>query len=275
MIRVNRCCASDCKRGDPRSTQVEAFENMLLDRREGGKFRHLLSYVSASALLLIVPSPLSGQTARPTHFRPEIQIPAPGANLFGPIGPVEAHPPKVDQSPEGLSLDARFDIYMKSTFGPQSFPGTIFGAEWGQWRKNPPEWGTGAKGFGRQFASGYGRNIVSNTFQFGVAAADGEDPRYPQSGERGIWRRVRHAVAYTFVSRRVGGGTTFAWSRFAGRYGSALVSNAWYPRYERTADDTLYRGTTALFSDVVGNMFYEFEPDLKRKLFHHHLTPGH
>ena len=34
---------------------------------------------------------------------------------------------------------------------------------------NPREWGQGFGGYGRRFASGYGRNIISNTIFIGFA----------------------------------------------------------------------------------------------------------
>src|SRR6516225_5675680 len=83
-------------------------------------------------------------------------------------------------------------------------------------RDTPPEWGQGADAYGIRFASGFGRSVISRTIAFGVAAVDREDPRFVPSNESGIWRRTRHAIVGTFVSRAPTGGSMPAFSRFVG-----------------------------------------------------------
>ena len=73
------------------------------------------------------------------------------------------------------------------------------------------------------------RSVISETIRFGVAAADGEDPRYRRSGETGVWNRTRYVIVSTFTSQTSSGKRMPAYSRFAGTYGAAFISNAWYP----------------------------------------------
>jgi len=56
------------------------------------------------------------------------------------------------------------------------------------------------------------------------------------------------------------------YSRFFGCYGAAFISNTWYPPRESNIKDALYRGSTALASDMVWQLFTEFWPDVHRKL---------
>ena len=166
-----------------------------------------------------------------------------------------------------LTGGERIRIYSESTFGPQTLVGPAVGAAMTEWiTGNPPEWGQGLKGYGRRFASGYARNVVTNTIAFGVAFADGEDPRPVRSHQSRVWPRVRFAIVQTLVSRTESGSRIPAFSRFAGLYGAAFVSNAWYPARTANTGQALYRGSTALAWSVASHVFYEFQPEIKKLL---------
>ena len=127
--------------------------------------------------------------------------------------------------------------------------------------------GQGAEGYGRRLASGYGRRFISHTIRFGFAAVDGEDPRFRPSGEGGVWHRMRHAIVGTFASQTESGSQMPAFSRFAGIYGAAFISNAWYPESRANASHALAQGSTTLASSIGWNIVREFWPDI-RKAFH-------
>jgi hypothetical protein len=176
--------------------------------------------------------------------------PSAAAQIYKPVGE--------------LTLADRFAIYRQAVLRPYSLLGPAFGAGIGQWEDEPPEWGQGAKGYGRRVASGMSRQLISETIRFGVAAADGEDPRYHRSQDTGVWKRAEHAIVETFTSETADGGRMPAYSRFAGTYGAAFISNAWYPDSRATAGWALRRGSTALASSVGFHLFEEFLP---RKYF--------
>jgi len=163
-----------------------------------------------------------------------------------------------------LALGDRFRIYRQAVLRPYSVVGPAFGAGIGQWEDEPPEWGQGGQGYGRRFASGISRQFISETIRFGVAAADGEDPRYHRSEDAGFWDRTKHVVVESFTSETASGKRIPAYSRFAGTYGAAFISNAWYPDSRSGAGWALRRGSTALASSVGFHMFEEFMP---RKYF--------
>jgi hypothetical protein len=166
-----------------------------------------------------------------------------------------------------LTPEERWRIYHESTFAPGSLVGPVVGAAMTEWvTGQPPEWGQGLKGYGRRLASGYARKAISNSIAFSVAFADGEDPRAMRSGRSGIWPRAQFAIVQTFVSRTESGARVPAFSRFAGTYGAAFISNAWYPDRRANTGQALYRGSTALGWSVASQVFYEFLPDLKKLL---------
>ncbi len=159
-----------------------------------------------------------------------------------------------------LTLSERFHIYRQSILGPYTLIGPALGAGIGQWEDEPPEWREGGEGYARRLASGVGRQLIAETIRFGVSAADTEDPGYHLSEESGLWHRTRHVMVETFTSKTAGGRRIPAYSRFAGTYAAAFISNLWYPESRSTAGWALRRGSTAVGSSLGFNLFQEFAP---------------
>ena len=171
-------------------------------------------------------------------------------------------------SPSRFTFRDRVRFYEKTTFSPFALTGPIAGAAVTQWTtNNPPEWGQGFRGYGRRVASGYGRQVISNTIGFGVALAAKEDPRHYPTGETGVWKRGLFAARQVVISHNRSGGLMPAYSRIVGTYSAAFISNAWYPAPYSNAHSAFYRGSTALASAIIWQEFKEFWPDVRRK-FH-------
>jgi hypothetical protein len=183
-----------------------------------------------------------------------------------PNAPSTYTKPAADTTP--LTLNDRFRIYTHALMRPYTVVGPAMGAGIGQWENEPPEWGQGGQGYAKRFASGLSRSVISETIRFGFAAADGEDPRYHRSDETGVWDRTRHVLVETFTSETANGTRIPAYSRFAGVYGAAFISNAWYPDSRATAGYALRRGSTALASSVGFHLFEEFMPRKYFKALH-------
>ena len=164
-----------------------------------------------------------------------------------------------------LTFGDRTRIYVSSIARPYSLIGPAFGAGIGQLENEPPEWGQGGQGYAKRLASGLGRHLISETIRYGVAAADGEDPRYHRSQDPGFWNRSKHVIAETFTSETASGKRIPAYSRFAGLYGAAFIANSWYPDSRATPGWALRRGSTALAASLGFHFFEEFMP---RKFVH-------
>ena len=216
------------------------------------------------AVALAAGAPLRAQQHEPPPSDPPLRAPD---SQPSPQSLPDAIQPR---AAERLTMDDRFHLYLRSFTNVTSVLGPAAGAGIGQWRDEPPEWNQGAEGYGRRFASGYARLFISQTIRFGVAAADGEDPRFEPSNESGIWRRTRHALAGNFVSHTESGARIPAFSRFAGPYGAAFIANTWYPASRADSTHALERGSTAFASSVGWSVFHEFWPDIRREL---HLGP--
>lgn len=206
-------------------------------------------------------------SGRVLHAQQQFDLAPANADHAGdPILPAQPMP-SVDASvipAASLTFRDRVKIYEHSFVEPETLIGPLMGAGIAQLRDTPPEWQQGAAGYGRRFASGYGRSVISRTIALGVAAADHEDSRYFPSGDRGTWRRTRHALVATFVSRTTSGGSMPAVSRFTGIYGAAFIANSWEPASQDNTRDAVERGSTALLSSVGWHVFQEFWPDIRQ-----------
>jgi len=186
--------------------------------------------------------------------------------------PTEAPVTEKSKKPVSFTSDDLLRFYRQTTLSPFALTGPVLGATFTQLTtRNPPEWGPGFPGFGRRLLSGYTRQVVANTIALGIASADHEDPRHYRTGERGIRRRFLYAARESVVSRNAETGKLMpAYSRIIGDYAAGFASNAWYPARFSNAHDGLWRGSTALASDIIWHEFKEFWPEVHRKLSFRH-----
>ena len=171
--------------------------------------------------------------------------------------------------PETLTFGDRLKLYGESFVSPESIVGPLMGSGIAQAEGVPHEWGSGVAGYGRRFASSYGRSVIGRTLAFGVSAADGEDTRYHPSTQTGGWRRTRHAILATFLSTKANGGTMPAYSRFVGAYGAGFIANEWEPPSQDGVSHALARGSFSIASSVGFHILQEFLPDIRGVLHHH------
>ena len=152
----------------------------------------------------------------------------------------------------------RFNRYVKSTVGPFRLAWTGASAGIDQWRDNPPEWGQGAKGYGRRYASGLGQNAIQQTVTYGLDSALGLDTGFQRSKRQGFFPRFKDALLQNVTSRTRSGKRVISVPRFAGAYTGAIVAReAWYPeRY--SYKDGLRSGTRSLLSGFAINLAREF-----------------
>jgi hypothetical protein len=217
----------------------------LLNRYFGHSRSLAPSAVALGILCLLVPAFAQGQDS------PASLPDAPTAKAS--IG--TAH--SVDHS---LTFRERVHVYERSVFNPETIIGPAFTAGINQWRNQPAGFGQGAEGYADRYGSAIGRNVIAKTIGFGFAAIDGEDPRYFRSESRSIWRRTGHAFVSTFVSPTASGHQIPAFSHFAGSYGAAFISNAWYPDKEATAISAARRGSISMGTSFGLNLLREFVP---------------
>src|ERR1700682_433394 len=108
----------------------------------------------------------------------------------------------------------QFQDYLDRTYGWQTLSWLATDTAVNHLRSRP-EWGRGPGGFGCQYASAFGRRLISNSVELGVGLALHEDTRVHPSQRSGFLPRLRYAMAHAFVDPVAGGKFEPAYARFA------------------------------------------------------------
>ena len=69
------------------------------------------------------------------------------------------------------SSEERLKRYVRSMVGPFALLRISASAGISHWKDSPEEWGQGAEGYVKRFASQFGRNAIRQTVTFGLAGA--------------------------------------------------------------------------------------------------------
>jgi hypothetical protein len=152
----------------------------------------------------------------------------------------------------------RFNRYVKSTVGPFSLLYTGLSAGINQWRDEPEEWEQGASGYGKRYASSFGRNAIQQTVIYGLDTALGLDSGFKRSQRKGFLPRMKDALAQNITSRTRTGKRVISVPRLTGVYASHIISTeTWHPsRYDYK--DGLRSGTVSLATGFGINLVREF-----------------
>ena len=152
----------------------------------------------------------------------------------------------------------RFNRYAKSTVGPFSLLRSGISAGIDQWSDSPEEWEQGASGYGKRFASNFGRNAIRQTVSYGLSEALRQDTGFERSKRKGFWPRLSDALVQNVTSRTRSGKRVVSAPLIAGAYASSLIAvEAWYPeRY--SYKDGLRSGTYSLATGFAINIVREF-----------------
>ncbi len=170
-------------------------------------------------------------------------------------------PQRADYQP--LTPEQRWETYWKGFVSPGRLGGSAGRALGAQFADDPPEWGQGAEGYGKRFASSYGVFAVQESTEAAVAAALGQDPRYISCDCSGFWKRFGFAVSSTVMTYDNAGDRTFAWGRVGGRYAGSMAAITWFPdRYGWK--DGMREGTQRFGFGAAANLVREFMPEIKR-----------
>ena len=132
--------------------------------------------------------------------------------------------------------------------------------------REPVSWGMGSRGFFERAGSHYARVAVQGSIHSGLAAALGHDTRYFREPGQSGWRRARHALRRTFVTRDREGRDVFDISKMTALYASTMIATTWHPGRCGALTQGFRAGSFGVGAQAVGNLFREFGPDLKHLL---------
>jgi hypothetical protein len=170
------------------------------------------------------------------------------------------------QTAEPLDVVGKLHYHAKSTYAPSSILGLAAYAAILQEARAPLEWQQGGAAYGKRVGSMVAWSGVHSALAFGLDSTLHQDPRYFRSSGAGFWRRSGHALRGTILTRTDRGGETLSSWRLGSDYGSAFLSNMWYPDRLNTVRLGFIQGSATLGFDLVGNLGKEFWPDIKRKV---------
>jgi len=166
-------------------------------------------------------------------------------------------------APEPLSVRGKFRTRVIQTLGVRGVFGAALGASIAQATNTPGEWGQGAEGYGRRFASVFGNSISRQTFAFVLESATHEDPRYFPSTDSGKKARILNVLKQTLICKTDSGNSSFAYSRVISAFGAGQFSNVWQPDSTNGVGDGIERGFFSLGGDAAWNLIQEFVPRLR------------
>lgn len=153
----------------------------------------------------------------------------------------------------------KYRLATRTLIDPVTFLTTagVAGAE--QNRNIFPSFGGGMEGYAKRYGAAY-VNHASGEFltRAILPSVFHSDPRYFVMGEGSVPARVAHAIGSTFVTRGDNGSRKINFPEMLGDFGSAALSNAYYPAQERGGSLVLINGFGDLGGDILDNLFREF-----------------
>ena len=121
-----------------------------------------------------------------------------------------------------LTPKERLEVYEKDLLSPFHFLLAGFSAGITQLQDSPKAWGLGAQGYGLRFANYYGEAVIADVLQLTGENLLHEDNLYYGSGEHGVWKRMRYAIASSVLARGSNGTQHFSVSQVGSTAASAL-----------------------------------------------------
>jgi hypothetical protein len=172
------------------------------------------------------------------------------------------------QTTESLDVTSKLEYHAKCAFGPAAVLGDAAYAAILQADNAPLEWKQGAEAYGKRLGTMVAWSGIRNGLAFGLDSTLHQDPRYYRAGGSGFIRRSGHALRETLLTHTDKGGETLSTWRIGSAYGSAFLSNLWYPDRLNNARLGFIQGSVTLGFDLMANLGKEFWPDVKRKVLH-------
>ena len=168
---------------------------------------------------------------------------------------------------EAITPSLRVRWLLDGAIGPESllFVGPL-SAAWSTAWNTPEEWGDSWSGFGKRYVEREADVAIANTIEAGLGAIWGEDPRFIPSRKRGIWPRAAFAIKTTLVAPGRDGRLRPAWARYAAKTSKNYIENAWMPPSAHTTQQMLIRTAEGFSGRMLGNLWEEFWPDVRRRL---------
>ncbi len=174
-----------------------------------------------------------------------------------------------DQHLPPQTVKEKFKTAMLDSLDYSSFIFVGAQAGVGQLTNSYPEFGQGAKGYGRYYWHTLADAINENTWvEFIIPSVLHQDTRYYTLGKGEFGKRVGYAFSRVVITRTDSGHRDFNYSEVLGAGVFSGIANLYYPSGERTFTKTYQRWITNLCIDGGVFVFKEVWPDINNAVFH-------
>jgi hypothetical protein len=147
----------------------------------------------------------------------------------------------------------------------------LFDAEYGAATDGDPKYGTNGAAFGKRLGAAAVHQAITRELTDGLLPiAFHEDPRYYRQAYGSYSSRTWHAVRRVVITQTDSGSKTFNYSDILGRGMGAALTQTYYPSASIHPDVVMRTWGYSVLALGVGNVFEEFWPDIRAKLFHSH-----
>ncbi|MBB6144122.1 hypothetical protein HNQ77_002074 [Silvibacterium bohemicum] len=121
-----------------------------------------------------------------------------------------------------------------------------------------PEWGEGADGYAKRYASRFGQELAGTTIRYGLGELLQEDVTYHRCTCTGVLPRISHAFVYSLVAYTKSGRAVPSLPAIVSPFlASEIAVKAWYPARYNTSD-ALRTSANVYYTLPFKNLFYEF-----------------
>lgn len=167
-----------------------------------------------------------------------------------------------------LSPRQKFQLMFKSSVDPAIFLIAALNGAVGQAEDDFEGYGQGWGPYGQRFGASYADTVDGNFWGNAVfPILLHEDPRYFRLGKGSIKRRILYSVSTTFRTKNDSGEWVPNYGNVAGNLVSGGISNLYYPASDRGIGLTFQNAATVTAEGALGAVFYEFWPDIHKRLF--------
>ncbi len=167
-----------------------------------------------------------------------------------------------------LTSQEKFQVFIRQTYSPRTFAGAGVDAGISQVTKGHQEYGGGWSGYGKRYGAALADYQSGVFFQrFLLPTLFRQDPRSYRRPDLPTMQRVGYAMSRVVLTRQDNGANGINVSYLAGGFLASALSNAYYPFHERGFGNTVQRFASGILSDAGLNVWHEFWPGIRRKLF--------
>ena len=187
------------------------------------------------------------------------------------LGIIPAFNTSNTQNAAPLSPSQKFRLAFKSTSDPFTFAAAAIDAGINQLQDDYHGYGQGVIGYSKRFGASYADTfdgtILGNAL---LPVLFHQDPRYFRKGTGSVKSRLWYAALSTIRCKSDSGNWQPSYSNLVGNFAAGTISNLYYPEADRGIELTVQRALTVSAEGAIGAMFYEFWPDISRKLSRRH-----